>query len=299
MGLTLFHCGACWQIFGWITFRQMLEVPLPAMPWWSRGRQALRDWLVQKLRPHSQTMRWAHRAYLCLPEGWRLTPAEIALRHLDRYPPEDGVVYFVQIGANDGVAGDPLGHLLAKDDSPWRGILVEPLPEAFEVLCARHASKKGLSMVRAVITDHDGEAAFYRPCLKAGLPPEAQHLASLDPRIVLSHENDYGGKLGASLERIAVPGLTLATLLERHHLPRMDALIIDAEGADAAILRQLDLARWRPSIVIFECRHLKAADREWCATTFTEAGYRLQWTFQDAVATCERPLTRRPASRPR
>jgi hypothetical protein len=40
---------------------------------------------------------------------------------------------FLQIGAYDGLAGDPLRPIVAEDER-WYGILVEPQPQAFERL---------------------------------------------------------------------------------------------------------------------------------------------------------------------
>src|SRR5271156_6703918 len=41
-------------------------------------------------------------------------------------------ISFVQVGANDGVFGDPLRSYITK--YPWRGVLVEPQPDVFDRL---------------------------------------------------------------------------------------------------------------------------------------------------------------------
>jgi FkbM family methyltransferase len=163
--------------------------------------------------------------------------------------------------------------------------LVEPLPEAFAILEQRYRRRQGLSLVQAAIAEADGETTLYRPNLGAGLPPQAQHLASLHRDVLLSHERDYGGQLAAAIEAVPTVGMTFATLMERFPLPRLDALVIDAEGADAMILRQVDLARWRPRVIVFEVRHLQPADRAWAEESLRREGFRIHWTFQDAAAT--------------
>jgi hypothetical protein len=52
---------------------------------------------------------------------------------------------FIQVGANDGIFGDPLReHILAHK---WRGVLVEPQPEIFEQLKANYAGLRGQIIV--------------------------------------------------------------------------------------------------------------------------------------------------------
>ena len=41
-------------------------------------------------------------------------------------------VFFVQVGANDGVQSDPINHFVS--EYGWRGILVEPQPAIFKKL---------------------------------------------------------------------------------------------------------------------------------------------------------------------
>jgi hypothetical protein len=58
-----------------------------------------------------------------------------------------------------------------------------------------------------------------------------------------------------------VASFSLATLLHRHQIDRLDLLVIDTEGWDWRILRQFDLARLRPKLILFEHQHLSAEAR--------------------------------------
>ena len=46
--------------------------------------------------------------------------------------------------------------------------------------------------------------------------------------------------------------LSVATLLARHSIVRLDLLVIDTEGWDWRILRQFDLARLQPKLLLYE-----------------------------------------------
>src|SRR5262245_53633280 len=46
---------------------------------------------------------------------------------------EESSIAFVHIGANDGVAGDPIRPLVMESDR-WRGVLLEPQQDAFDRL---------------------------------------------------------------------------------------------------------------------------------------------------------------------
>ena len=71
----------------------------------------------------------ARKVYARLPESWHDTPtSRLAKFYLNRQQ-----VTFLQIGAYDGVAGDPLRPIIL-DDERWSGVLVEPQPSAFERL---------------------------------------------------------------------------------------------------------------------------------------------------------------------
>src|SRR6266700_5808911 len=71
-----------------------------------------------------------------------------------------GPVFFVQIGANDGMHGDPLRSLILKHAS-WGGILVEPVPYAFERLKKNYAGRSNLHFENVAVSDCAGFMPFY------------------------------------------------------------------------------------------------------------------------------------------
>jgi FkbM family methyltransferase len=202
------------------------------------------------------------------------------VRLLDRFAASHGRLTIVQIGAHDGLTSDHMRPLILKHG--WMGVLVEPVPEQFRRLQANYANVPGLRFERAAIAGHDGEVTFYKVREDLpGLPRHAHLVHSLKYDVVL---NEIGGRADA-LTAIHVPALMFQTLLDKHRLDHVDVLTIDTEGADYEILSQVDFSRHRPSLILYEHKHLSLADREACQAMLAGHGYSLQTYRQDTVAT--------------
>ena len=190
--------------------------------------------------------------------------------------------FFVQIGAHEGQAGDPLTDLVITRG--LRGVLVEPQPDIFSKLCNNYKQHSQLQFEQAAIAPADGTVAFYRVDPEfwrrnALNPGSDSEISSLDPQQIRFHVELFGGKALAAREAeylIAeqVPALTLKTLLSKHRVERYDLLQIDAEGFDYEILKMID---WNsaPPLIQWETVHLKVADRLAAWDLVRSHGYRL------------------------
>lgn len=177
----------------------------------------------------------------------------------------------VQIGANDGAAGDPIGHLFAR--TQWRGLLIEPVPHLAEALRRRHLRNPAIQIEQAAISTHDGDASLYRLRTIPGQTPEwFEQLATLDREVLLKHRSSI-----PEIESLIIEERTktarLDTLLMRHALDRVDLLVIDTEGHDCEVLRQVDFNRFQPSLVMFEHQHLSPSDKETAYELLRRHGY--------------------------
>ena len=74
---------------------------------------------------------------------------------------------------------------------------------------------------------------------------------------------------------IEVPCCRLSMLLTAHKVDKIDLLVIDAEGADWMVVRQLSLIDYRPRIVYLEYDHLSGYEQTACAAHFRNHGYRI------------------------
>jgi FkbM family methyltransferase len=191
--------------------------------------------------------------------------------------------FVVQIGANDGSAGDPLADAFSK--TRWSGLLVEPVPHLYEMLVARYRNRPGVQVERAAVSTRDGEAPLYRLRTVPGKTPEwFNQLATLNREVLLKHRSSIPEMESLLIEE-RVSTMRLETLLVRHAVSRIDLLVIDTEGHDYEILRALDFTRFRPVLLMFEHQHLSANDKAAAYTLLATNGYNFKETPEgDAIA---------------
>jgi FkbM family methyltransferase len=182
--------------------------------------------------------------------------------------------FFIEIGANDGTQGDPLHPLILSRG--WRGIMVEPHPEAFARLRQNYGGVDGIALENVAISDTDGRRPFYeiRP---PDRPEEWEFFGSYDQLGSLSREaiatHEWVADLDRRVVETEVECLRFETLCRRHGVERLDLLLIDTEGYDLEVLRQVDLSRLRPRLVIYEHTHLDSNGRSEALGRVVAAGY--------------------------
>lgn len=173
---------------------------------------------------------------------------------------------FVQIGANDGVFSDPIRDFIL--NRGWHGVLVEPQPDVFERLMNAYPGAAGKLAFEQVAIGPEGTLTLYRP--PRGMANDwGLSVVSADPRVAARSL-----KIGQDkLERIEVPSIPLAALLERHGIDRLDVLQIDVEGLDWQILKTLDFERLRPTLIQFESGHMPRGQITEAVHTLNGHGY--------------------------
>jgi FkbM family methyltransferase len=187
-------------------------------------------------------------------DGFKAAPVfELAVRFLMLKHGE--ALRFIQVGANDGIFGDPLRkHILAHK---WTGVLVEPQPEAFEALKSNYAGfEDRLSFENVAITGLSSTITLYRAKNTfrkvEGSTIATSSVASLNPRVTSMQL----GVKPAELEEISVPTARLDALVEKYALHDLDLLQIDTEGHEPQVLDTLDLSKTKPKLIQFEHGHL-------------------------------------------
>lgn len=248
--------------------------PLPKPKLRSRVVGALRlSWLKLRQRLTSDPWRFVLARHLFLRRQrsniFRRPHTEALLLDFAIAVPQ---AVLVQIGANDGLTGDPIHHLLVSAGQRWRGVLVEPVAHLFQELRARYSHNPTLHLERAVIAESDGTAVIYRLERKESDSLWLEQLASLDEEVLRENARQFGVS-DPELAREEVPALTVATLLQRHHLTHLDLIIIDTEGWDWRILRQFDLNKLRPKLILYEHQHLSAEARAQAHEFLARASY--------------------------
>jgi FkbM family methyltransferase len=200
--------------------------------------------------------------------------------------------FFIQIGANDGDKGDYLDTHVQSDD--WIGVLVEPVPYVFEALEKRHGANARLTLVNAAIADHDGTAQlYYLPKADdADLPTWYDALASFRREVIAKHAA-WIPDIESRISTIEVPTLTFESLCEAHCIRKIDLVQIDTEGYDYEVVKQIDLEKHQPAIVLYEHYHLQPGEREACELHLENHGYRSISNFFDTLSVRIDPADKR------
>jgi FkbM family methyltransferase len=152
---------------------------------------------------------------------------------------------FVELGAFDGVNQSNTAWLEA--NRGWRGILIEPIPEAYEQ-CVRNrplATVVNCACVSNKYSEPTVEMVY------AGLMSIVRGARSSD-------ETDEAWiSLGEELQHVSrytcvVPARTLTAVLDEYDFQRIDLLSLDVEGYEMEVLQGFDLDRFRPRHVLVE-----------------------------------------------
>lgn len=200
---------------------------------------------------------------------------------LSHYRVEHPKVRYLQVGACDGIMGDPIYPLIERH--ALQGILIEPQKDAFERLKTNYACFPNFHFVNAAIADHDGCANLFRIRPGARGPEWLHGIASFDRNVLMSRAHMVPN-LESMIETEQARCLTFETLFKEIGIDNVDLLQVDAEGFDAEILRLFDIPARKPAIVRFEHSHLSIADHEKSIGLLVTQGYRVAASGSDTLA---------------
>lgn len=191
-------------------------------------------------------------------------------------------VFFVQIGACDGIVEDIMYDLVVRYD--WTGILVEPVKYLFDRLKANYQRHQGLIFRNVAISNENGfRNLFYMRENKDGLPLWHDQIGSFFPEVIWKHQHEIPD-FSKYLVQEEVECVTLQTLLDQHNVSKVDVFHIDTEGFDFSIIKQIDLDKFKPSIIKYEHKHLIESD-QWDSWRYLEKhGYFVFHNYMDSMA---------------
>ena len=186
-------------------------------------------------------------------------------------------VRFIQVGANDGVSGDPLNEFIV--GGRWSGLLVEPVEAAHQKLLKIYSAFPGLMFCRNPVWSRSERRSFY-------VVDGADVLSSFSLDTILLHEPKYENLKGM-IREIEVDAYTLDDLADRFGIADPDVVAVDAEGCDDVVLASFNLESARPSIVMFEHVALSAAASAALKARLEGIGYALIFDRHDVLAILE------------
>ena len=165
--------------------------------------------------------------------------------------------FFVQVGANNGLRGDPLRHLVMKHR--LAGLLVEPLPDLFSELKQNYADQPQLKFENVALAGNEEPLTLFRFSADAQVPDYAHGMARFDEAAMRSFAKAMG--VPDKVEAVEVSGVTMSSLLTRHRIESFALLQVDTEGFDYEIVKMCFARGNFPEIINFEKINLKWSDR--------------------------------------
>ncbi len=196
-----------------------------------------------------------------------------------------GDIVFVQIGANDGISNDPLYPLIRKFPGRFRGIVVEPLGDKFELLKRTYADFGTIVPVNVAVHNTEKEMLIHRvrPDLEKRLPGWATGIGSFNSEHHNLSQLDHSFMVAEK-----VRCMTFDDLLASQGITDVELLITDTEGYDFEILRNIDFTKHRPTYVHFE-HGLAGGTMSWerykeLVRYMTQYGYNINQEASDSTA---------------
>ena len=196
-----------------------------------------------------------------------------------------GKLFFVQIGANDGVFRDPLFEFVTKNHDQVSGLALEPVRETFQKLQANYAKYPHVTPLNVAIHATEKQINIHKvdPSYYGKLPEWVRGIASFDKE----HYKALNVPAEAMITE-TVRCLTFDELVSQYDVEHVDLLQIDTEGYDAEIIKSIDFSKIRPSIIRFE-HNLMAGKMDSSAFTnladlLHQHGYDVILETQDATA---------------
>ncbi len=191
--------------------------------------------------------------------------------------------FVLQIGAMDGVFFDLLNQHLTQGG--WRGILIEPLPDMFAALQRTYANQCGLDLVNCAIADYDGMIDLHRIDPKAveenGLPKGLLGMTTSFSDRGFTARADFADKLAAHTLTIKAPCRRLQGVLDERNVDKIDIVVIDTEGADWQIAKQIDFAHYKPRVFCMEFSHLPGEEIAQSCHFLSQRGYAIALCKED------------------
>jgi len=142
--------------------------------------------------------------------------------------------FYVDVGAWDPWYDSVTAHFYKKG---WRGINIEPIEE--RALVFRRERPRDINLPVAISSQE--------PSVRLWVCDEASGLSTTD--------SNQAAELrchGSALTERLVPSRGLNVILEEFAPTEITFLKIDVEGSEADVLATLDLARWRPRVILIE-----------------------------------------------
>jgi FkbM family methyltransferase len=201
--------------------------------------------------------------------------------HLESILDNASSLFFIQIGANDGLDFVRTVVRRYRDKRVISGILLEPQPHFYARLQTAYAGIPAIEILNCAVSDSAESRTLYHIDYRhQDVPVWSRGLGTFSKETLLSHRHLINN-LESRVRELPVQCITVADLLQRTRGAQLDVLITDTEGHDLVILKQFDFTRVRPRLIVYESKHLSPADFAFCEKMLEQSGYRITHLHND------------------
>ncbi len=144
-------------------------------------------------------------------------------------------VFFIQIGANDGITADPIQRIVK--EKKWNGVLFEPGVDAFKDLLKNYQGYDGLIFVNSAVSNYDGKGKLF--------------CGTTTPHFTLN-QNKAIDMFDITPTEIEVDVISPRTIINKYNVKKVNLLQIDVEGHDYTILESFPFDLVKPEVIRFE-----------------------------------------------
>ena len=159
------------------------------------------------------------------------------------------------------VLGAHLGVHIKKEIEqtlPKKVLLVEPVPHNIEAINNNLKNFKDIVLEQVAISDKKEKKDFFF-VKRSSIPKLKKHwssgIGSFNKSHILDHRSKRFQIEDIDIDKISIQSITLQDLIEKYSITRIDKLLIDVEGSEYAILKNIDFNKINIKKIIFEYKH--------------------------------------------
>ena len=201
---------------------------------------------------------------------------------LERHKNSENIL-FLQVGAFDGVSGDPLHEYVMKHG--WRGVLVEPQVKYFEKLKNTYEDREKIDLLNAAIGEKGKSKKIYMIDNPESddVPEWAGQISSFKRETIMNHSwaiPDIEKRITSK----EVNCFTIMEVIKKYNMYDIDLVQIDAEGYDDKIVNMIDLDKISPRVIMFENIHISENSHNGILNMLIDENFKIHVGKKDTVA---------------
>ncbi len=152
--------------------------------------------------------------------------------------------FFIELGAYDGVMQS---NSILFEASGWNGLLVEPNPANY-AKCVRARPNAIVEHAACVASDYQQRYTTITDVGLMSMTNESVLHGGAREEWLVRGESFIDRKR----QEIDVPAETLSSILDKHHIEKVNLMLLDVEGAEIEVLKGLDMTRHAPEYIVAE-----------------------------------------------